>query len=188
MSRQTSISKPMYSLPDVEGFVSLSELALAGLGLGLAALSVGFAGYMAALGDHQPRVNGMQYLAIFAQPRGAGGTSETPARRPTTAAAVDPTATGSIAPRPPRTATANEPAEIVTADRTKAWIKIEGTIRAAAPGDTLPGLGRIAAIVERDGRWIALDDAGKELVAGAKAQGNGTAALFRPLIFDPGAK
>ena len=144
---------------------------------------------MVALGDHQPRINGMQYLAIFAQPRGAGRAAESAALKPPPpVAAVDPTPTGSIRPPAPRAAPANAPAEIVTADRARAWVKIDGTIRAAAPGDALPGLGRIDAIVERDGRWILLDDAGKELAAGAKGQGNATAAFSRPLIFDPSAR
>ena len=162
---------------------SLGDVALIGAGLALAGLSIGFASYMVALGDHEPRINGLEYLAIFAQPRGAREIVERSASSaPPRAAAVDPTPTGSIAPRPPQ---ANEPPEIVTAERDRAWIKINGTIRAAALGDSVPGLGRIGAIVERGGRWVLLDETGAELAASAAPRGaDGAAPFTRPMIFD----
>jgi hypothetical protein len=171
---------------------SPGELALAGLGLALAGLSVAFAGYMVALDDHQPRIYGLEYLAIFAQPRGVNhaalnhaalrSASNAPPRGP----AIDPTPTGSI--EPPR-ARANEPPEIVTAESGRAWIKIDGTIRAVAPGDNVPGLGRIASIVERGGRWVLLDESGAELAASAATRGDAGAPPFsRPMIFDQGPR
>ena len=47
------------------------EIALRAVGTALAGLSVAFAGYMLAYGGGTIRVNGMEHLAIFAQPRGA---------------------------------------------------------------------------------------------------------------------
>ena len=44
------------------------DLALIGGGVATATGAVGFAGYMSVAGDHEPRINGMEYLAIFAQP------------------------------------------------------------------------------------------------------------------------
>jgi hypothetical protein len=168
------------------------ELALAGLGLVLASVALTFAGYMVATDDHQPHVNGLEYLAIFAQPRGVNhaalnhaalrSASNAPPRGP----AIDPAPTGSIEPR---RALANEPPEIVTAESGRAWIKIDGTIRAVAPGDNVPGLGRIASIVERGGRWALLDESGAELVASAAMKGGADAPPFsRPMIFDQGPR
>ena len=52
------------------GFASAraADLALVGAGLATATGAVGFAGYMILAGDHEPHINGMEYLAIFAQP------------------------------------------------------------------------------------------------------------------------
>ena len=46
------------------------EIVLRAVGTALAGLSVAFAGYMLAQGGGAVRVNGMEHLAIFAQPRG----------------------------------------------------------------------------------------------------------------------
>jgi hypothetical protein len=46
------------------------EIAIRALGTALAGLSVVFAGYMLTQGGGRIRVNGMEHLAIFAQPRG----------------------------------------------------------------------------------------------------------------------
>ena len=46
------------------------EIVTRAVGTALASLSVAFAGYMLANGGGMIRVNGMEHLAIFAQPRG----------------------------------------------------------------------------------------------------------------------
>jgi hypothetical protein len=46
------------------------EIALRAVGTALAGISVAFATYMLAYGGAGARVNGLEYLAIFAQPRG----------------------------------------------------------------------------------------------------------------------
>ena len=38
----------------------------------------------------------------------------------------------------------------------------------AAPGDDVAGLGRIGAIVARNGGWVLLDDKGEELLGGGE--------------------
>ena len=48
-----------------------TDVALRALGAALAGLSILFAAYMLADGGYKIRVNGMEHLAIFAQPRGA---------------------------------------------------------------------------------------------------------------------
>jgi hypothetical protein len=63
------------------------------------------------------------------------------------------------------------------------WLKIDGAIRAAAPGDSVAGLGRIGSIVPRDGGWVLLDDKGAELLAAAKGA-NGAALFTRNRIFE----
>ena len=47
------------------------EIVLRAVGTALAGLSIAFAGYMLDQGGGRIRVNGMEHLAIFAQPRGA---------------------------------------------------------------------------------------------------------------------
>lgn len=47
---------------------SLGDIALAGTGVAMAASSVVFAGYMLMQPDHGPRINGMEYLAVFGKP------------------------------------------------------------------------------------------------------------------------
>ena len=49
------------------------EIWLRAVGTALAGVSIAFAGYMLAYGGGKVRVNGIDHLAIFAQPRGPGG-------------------------------------------------------------------------------------------------------------------
>ena len=91
-------------------------------------------------------------------------------------------ATGSLA------ASAGEAAspaarQVVAAQADRVWLKIDGAIRAAAPGDSVAGLGRIGAIVARDGGWVLLDDKGAELLTVAKGA-NGAALFTRRKIFE----
>ena len=46
------------------------EIALRAIGTALAGMSIGFAVYMLAYGGGRTRINGLEHLAIFAQPRG----------------------------------------------------------------------------------------------------------------------
>ena len=63
-------------------------------------------------------------------------------------------ATGSLAASADTAAPAPRPIEIVAAQADRVWLKIDGAIRTAAPGDTVAGVGRIGAIVARDGGWV----------------------------------
>src|SRR3569833_3999761 len=60
------------------------DLALIGGGVATATGAVGFAGYMILAGDHEPHINGMEYLAIFAQParHAAAGANQPDATQP----------------------------------------------------------------------------------------------------------
>ncbi len=92
-------------------------------------------------------------------------------------------ATGSLADSAGKAAPPVRPVEIVAAQADRVWLKIDGAIRAAAPGDSVAGLGRIGAIVARDGGWVLLDDKGAELLTVAKGA-NGAALFTRRKIFE----
>ena len=54
------------------------ETVIRAVGMTLASLSAAFAMYMLAYGAGKTRINGMEHLAIFAQPRGPGGAVRGP--------------------------------------------------------------------------------------------------------------
>lgn len=160
------------------------DIVLRAIGTALAGVSVTFAGYMFAFGGGEIRVVGMDYLAVFAQPRGSAIVMAAPAALlpgpPETA--VDTAPTGSVVepllnPQPPARP------QIVAARPDRVWISTEGKIVAAGPGEEVAGLGRIGAIVRRDGGWAVLDDQGRTLATLA-APANGVVLFSRNLIFD----
>ncbi len=160
------------------------ETVIRAVGMALASLSMAFAMYMLAYGGGKTRINGMEHLAIFAQPRGPGGA----VRGPTPPSAdgsnpVDMEATGSVAASAGQAAMGARPVEIVGAEADRVWLKIDGAIRTAAPGDIVAGLGRIGAIVARGGGWVLLDDKGAELLSVAKGA-NGASLFSRRRIFE----
>ena len=70
------------------------ETVIRAVGMALASTSAAFAIYMLAYGAGKTRINGMEHLAIFAQPRGPGGAVHDPASPPADAStAVDLAAT-----------------------------------------------------------------------------------------------
>lgn len=160
------------------------ETVIRAVGMALASTSAAFAIYMLAYGAGKTRINGMEHLAIFAQPRGPGGAVRGPSTPSADApAAVDMAATGSVAASVGQAATGARPIEIVAAEVDRVWLKIDGAIRTAAPGDNVAGLGRIGAIVARNGGWVLLDDQGKELLAVARGA-NGASLFTRRRIFE----
>jgi hypothetical protein len=160
------------------------DIALRAIGTALAGVSIAFSGYMLAYGGGKVRVVGMEHLAIFAQPRGPVIIGPpTPAPLPSASGtAVDMAVTGSVVEVAPKPQPAVRP-EIVAARGDRVWLRMDGKIVAAAPGDDVPGLGRIGAIVRRDGSWAVLDDKGATLLTLA-APANGAALFSRRLIFD----
>jgi hypothetical protein len=160
------------------------ETVIRAVGMALASLSMGFAMYMLAYGGGKTRINGMDHLAIFAQPRGPGNVVRNPAPPLADAAPqVDMEATGSLAASTGQVAPTPRPVEIVAAEADRVWLKIDGVIRMAAPGDTVAGLGRIGAIVARNDGWAVLDDKGKELLGLTKGA-NGASLFTRKRIFE----
>jgi hypothetical protein len=160
------------------------ETVIRAVGMALASLSAAFAMYMLAYGAGKTRINGMEHLAIFAQPRGPGGAVRDPTPPATTAStSVDMAATGSLAASTGLAAPTPRPVEIVAAEPDRVWLKIDGAIRMASPGETVAGLGRIGAIVARNDGWAVLDDKGAELLAVSKGA-NGASLFTRRRIFE----
>jgi hypothetical protein len=159
------------------------EIVIRALGTALAGLSMAFAAYMLAYGEGKIRINGMEHLAIFAQPRGPGGVVGPVPPLPDASPQVDMAATGSLAASAAKAAADARPAQIVAAQADRVWLRIDGAIRADAPGDSVPGLGRIGAIVARNGAWVLLDDRGAELLTLANGA-NAAARFARKRIFE----
>ncbi len=135
--------------------VSRADLALVAGGLATAAGAVAFAGYMTMSGGRGPMVNGIEYLAIFAQPNHTLRTPE-----------IDAAPLGAIAgPAKDRVGGYS----LVGAQPRFAWLRDGNRIFAVRPGDEVPRLGRVAVIAEREGRWELQDDKGATLIASAFA-------------------
>jgi len=150
------------------------EMWIRAVGTALAGVSVVFAGYMLAFGEGKVRVNGMDHLAIFAQPR-----SGSEIKRQGAADALP----GAVVEGGSGTAPAPRPARIVAAQPGRVWLMIGGAIRSAGPSDNVPGVGRIGAIVQRDGGWALLGDGGATLLSLAKEE-NGARLFSRGHIFE----
>jgi hypothetical protein len=164
--------------------VSANEVVIRAVGSALAGLSAVFAIYMLAYGAGKTRINGIEHLAIFAQPRGPAGAARDSA--PPAAAdssVVDMSATGSLAGSGVKGAPEKKPVEIVAAQADRVWLRIDGAIRTVEPGDTIAGLGRIGAIVGRNDGWAVLDDKGAQLLAVTNGS-NGASLFTRKRIFE----
>ena len=160
-----------------------ADIILRALGTALASVSIAFAGYMLAYGGGKVRVLGMDHLAIFSQPRGSSVVAlPPPALPPRNEIAVDMAATGSVAESAPKTPSRERP-QILAARSDRIWLRMDGKIVALAPGDAIPDLGRIGAIVSRGAEWAVLDDKGAVLMTLA-APANGAALFSRRLIFE----
>src|ERR1700758_5045283 len=100
------------------------ETVIRAVGMALASLSMGFAMYMLAYGGGKTRINGMDHLAIFAQPRGPGNVVRDPAPPSADASKpVDMEATGSLAASTGLAAPTSRPVEIVAAEADRVWLK-----------------------------------------------------------------
>jgi hypothetical protein len=145
----------------------------------------------------QPYFPGGEYLAIFSKPNHrvevAAHLAPTPARTAASndANGVDPTPTGSIA----RLSSADPPDgaalppqryRLVAATRETAWVESERGFRQIKAGEALPGLGRIAAIERRNGRWTMTTDSGLMLELkddAALGDAKGDSRFSRQMIF-----
>jgi hypothetical protein len=175
------------------GLVSLTDLALVCCGMAAAGASIAFAGYMLVQPHRKPRINGMEYLAIFAQPKESSRPDTGPTARPIAprrriaAQKVDPTPTGSILKNVRSPRVTDESFHIIGGRTGLVWLRKEETILAVRVGDVVAGLGRIGAITRRDGRWVLLDENGALLSTtddSAPAGQDPGERFSRSLIFD----
>jgi hypothetical protein len=153
------------------------DVALVGSSLAAAAGSVEFAGAMIARGQHDPDVNGLKYLAIFAQPRGSAKPAADPTPLPDETPGLDLTPVGSLRAAPTG---AGGDYQLVGADGRHAWLRQGSQIFGVGPGDDISGLGRIASIVRRDGRWTLYGEAGEALLSSGAPQGRAAAPARKP--------
>ena len=159
------------------GAARIGDFALVGGSIAAAAGAVGFAGYMTLAAPRTPRVNGMQYLAIFAQPSRTERSPQPEAR------AIDLSPVGAV-PHDDKSHAAGY--AVVGAEPRFAWLREGNRIFAAHPGEDVPRLGRIAAIVLRDGRWTLVDDKGAVLIASAAIESSPGGGRFdKPMILRP---
>jgi hypothetical protein len=180
---------------------SLADVALIGAGLASAAASVVFAAAMVTRGDHAPLVNGMQFLTVFGEPHlhlaasapaaarrvvALGASGAPPGGQPGKSVDYDPT--GSIVHIAPDDGSADDPYRLVAVEPGMAWLRNSTEMRVVKPGDVAPGLGRIAAIVMRGGRWTLVDDSGAALLTAEPPKGAAGAddPFARPMIFGDG--
>jgi len=160
------------------------EITLRAVGAALAGLSLAFAVYMLCCGGDRIRINGVEHLAIFAQPREGLGVA---AKAPVLPALDDQkwpdmTATGSVDPRGQRSG-APRAVDVVGARADRLLVRIHGVIRTAFPGDDVPELGRIAAIVQRGDAWAVVGVKGETLLT-IPNRSNGSPLFDRKRIFD----
>jgi hypothetical protein len=166
-------------------------LALIGSGVATATAAVAFAGVMLMQGDHAPNINGMQYLAVFAQPSKALRPTE-PATPLSTAvaAAREPQATvdmapvGAISARP----MPHPDYELISAGMDRAWVRDGDRIFAVHIGDNVPNLGKIEDIVWTDGHWALIGANKVTLLASGEAaapkKNGGRTFQQKKMIFD----
>ena len=185
------------------------DIALFGAGVTTAAASVVFAAVMFTRGGDAPLVNGLQYLGVFGAPHGHFAIVATVGPAPARAAAPAPAATrvadartgaparadsrqsidmsptGSIFRSGDDAAPVADPYRLVAVEPGMAWLRNSVETRVIKTGDVAPGLGRIAAIVERQGRWTLLDDSGAVLLAADLPASPGAAVnpFSRRMIF-----
>jgi hypothetical protein len=185
------------------------DVALFGVGVSTAAASVVFAVAMFAHGGGAPMVNGMQYLGVFGQPHGhvavvasvepalARAAAPIPAATKVAAAgsaaparanprqSIDMSPTGSIVRGGDDANPEADPYRLVAVEPGMAWLRNSVETRVIKTGDFAPGLGRVAAIVLRQGRWALLDESGAVLLAADSPASPGAAVnpFSRRMIF-----
>lgn len=188
---RTASQKPAANrrAPLPRSFVALPivDIMLVAGGIALAASSVSFAGYMLVQDVRRPLIHDMEYLALFAQPnKMAKQAAVAPGRskiaRPE---GLDMTATGSI---DPQSGQATSGALRLVGGRSDVAYVSDGTaIRAVRPGDRVAGLGQVASIEKRGGRWALLDANAVVLLVQEPSDANarGEERFARPMIFTP---
>jgi len=141
------------------GSARVGDLVLIGGSLATATGAVALAGYMIMRGEGSPLINGVQYLAIFAQPSHPHGLDGAPSPDD-----VDMSPVGAISHGGKDQISGYQ---LVGAQEHFAWIRQGARIFAVHPGDDVPRLGRVGGIELRDGRWTLVDEKGGTLLVSA---------------------
>ncbi len=144
-----------------------------------AAGAVGFAGYETLSDDHRPKIAGMEYLAIFAQPSRHSAAADSAAR-----SGLDMNALGALPHSAPEEAGGYG---LVGAQPQFAWLREGNRIFAVTPGEDVPRLGHVHAIERRDGRWALIARAGEILLIGGASDigAAGGGKFDKRMIFRP---
>jgi hypothetical protein len=152
------------SLGGLMGFVAGRgvDIALVGGSLATAAGAVTFAAYMMMRNDGSPLINGVQYLAIFAQPSHPNRVDDAPEH-----GGLDMSPVGAISAKGDGQVAGYQ---LVGAQQSFAWVREGARIFAVHPGDDVPRLGRVDAIELRDGRWTLVDEKGATLITSALSE------------------
>lgn len=187
-----SVARAVWGLGHGQG---ASGVALGWLGVALAGASAAFAIRM-IVGQHDPFIHDMQYLAIFAQPNSAALRRAQEAPQAALAFAqpasrLDYAPTGSFEKSAHGGQSESLKAqastyEILSATEQTAWLRRGADIVEARKGQFVPGVGKIVAIERRAGAWrlvIANDrPASGEAASPKRALGG----LDKRLIFGDG--
>jgi hypothetical protein len=134
--------------------IDLTEVGLKFTGVALAGGSMAFAAHMMSDPDHQPRITGVEHLAIFAKP--AKHIAQQPAPPNP---GVDFTPVGSISKSVTNTVLADY--EILEASSNWALLRLpEGRIASVPRGGRIGGLGRVLSIEKRGDKWALMTEKG----------------------------
>lgn len=135
--------------------LDLSEAGLKLTGVALAGGSLAFAAHMMSDPGREPRINGIEHLAIFSKPanHAISRMREQPAR------GIDDTPVGSVPKK--RSSTMLTGYEIIDAAPDWALLRLpEGRIARVVRGARVAGLGGVVAIERRGGKWTLLTEGG----------------------------
>lgn len=139
----------------------VGETVIRTAGVGLAAASVAFAGYMISDVERQPQFAGIEHLAIYSRP-----TIVASRRQKTQIAdqrdSIDYTPVGSIGDRGQEQFVAGF--LLLDMRSGSALLQTPNAIVRVSPGDTVAGLGRITSFERRGDKWVIVTPNG--LVAG----------------------
>ncbi|PPD45172.1 MAG: hypothetical protein CTY15_05170 [Methylocystis sp.] len=129
--------------------LDITETGLRLTGVSLAAASVVFAAQMTSGPAQSPQISGIEHLAIYARPAARRGQIPQ----------IDYTPIGSTTSAFPDGVLRGY--RIIQADPTGALIRLpEGRLRRVAPGAPVEGLGTVASIYQRGGKWTVVTPRG----------------------------
>lgn len=171
------------------------DATLGGLGFVLAGLALLFAGKMIQE-PHEPYIPGIEYLAIFSMPnssalKAAHQLQSIKFSPPAPPYVVDSAPTASIPKQGGRQRQEEketlEPATsytILSATEGLAWLQRGFNITEVRKGDYVTGLGIIASIEQKAGRWRIIWENSDRTPVAALRQVSHQRALDKPLIFE----